>query len=106
MALSGELDGSPLFLYSRFVTPPAKTPPAAERWKCLQTHISDPDANGNLGMHFALQDQDGNVFVVSVDGPINVTGESFVLALRAAQARILAAAGGKFDPAHRLSKSH
>lgn len=66
--------------------------------------VSEPDDSGNISMTFAFRDPRGLVFLVTIDGPIAVTGEDYVLALRAAQARIVAAAGGKFDKDARLAK--
>jgi hypothetical protein len=80
------------------VNPFRKKPkPVAENWSCLKTAVSEPDAHGNLSMTFALRNSAGFVFLVTVDGPMSVSGEDYVLALKAAQARIVAAAAGKFD---------
>jgi len=76
----------------------------AENWSCLRTVVSEPDANGNISMTFALRNPAGLVFLVTVDGPMAVTGEDYVLALKAAQARIVAAASGAYDKDKRPSK--
>lgn len=56
-------------------------------------------------MHFMLECQLGR-FVVSVTGPMNLNGEMFVQALVCAKARIVAAAGGKFDKDKRPAQPH
>ena len=57
-------------------------------------------------MTFALRNPAGLVFLVTIDGPIAVTGEDYVLALKAAQARIVAAASGAYDKDKRPAKSN
>lgn len=75
-----------------------------ESWTCLKTAVSDPDDFGNISMTFAFRDPRGLIFLVTVDGPMAVTGEDYVLALRAAQARIVAAAAGQFGDGPRPAK--
>lgn len=82
------------------------TAPLGEKWTCLKTEVGEPDANGYISMTFALRNDSGFVFLVTVDGPMSVTGEDYVLALIAAQARIVAAAGGKFGADIRPAKTN
>lgn len=83
---------------------PTKSAPTGEQWTCLKTVVSEPDDHGNISMTFAFRDPRELVFLVTIDGPMAVTGEDYVLALRAAQARIVAAAAGAFSKDLRLGK--
>ncbi len=65
--------------------------PTPKRWKQAAFETDPIDKNGNTGLHFMLECETGEKFVVSISGPATSQPLTYCDALRVAQTKIAVA---------------
>jgi hypothetical protein len=73
------------------------------RWKVVHTDADEPDADGLVSFHVALQAESGQVFICTSSGPGIAEAKLFVNALVAAAHHLARKCGGAVPAAQSLT---